>query len=107
MGTLPSVPMVYAGVLDEGVARGEDIGSTTGDAGMLDDGLAIDNDPCSGHFIAIDSVHGVFRLAAKVALRRASSSCLSPSGMVCRRALRRAFLSCLSLFDILCPAALW
>ena len=37
MGTLPSVPMVNAGVLDGGLADGEAHGSSPGDAGMLDD----------------------------------------------------------------------
>jgi hypothetical protein len=44
----------------------------------------------------MDSAQGVFRLAARYALRWDRNTCLSSGGMLCLRALRRAFISCLS-----------
>ena len=121
MGELPSVPMVYAGVLVEG-AWGED--ASTDDACDLSDVLA--GAAAAGCGIAMDWVHGMFLLAASVALRWARLAC--PSSWVefillfLRRALcccsslavgsrlferRRALSSCLSSGDKLCRRALW
>jgi hypothetical protein len=57
MGTLPSVPMRYTGVVGEGEAGGDEC--------VLSAGL-IAASMCGN---AMDSAHGVFCLASKFALR--------------------------------------
>jgi hypothetical protein len=81
MGMLPSVPMVYTGVFIEGDAGGEP--PLLSEARALTNGLRA----ISGRCIAMDSAHGVSRLAAAFALRRASIACLCSPGILCRCAL--------------------
>lgn len=61
-----------------------------------DDGFTADEAPKFGHSIAMDSRHGVSRLAASLVFRRSSNACLSLGGKLCLADLLRAFNSCLS-----------
>ena len=69
MGESPSVPMVQSDVLPEGEMGGEAAPSLAGDVCVLDAGFTIPKAAAFGHGIAMDSVQGVFRLAAAFALR--------------------------------------
>jgi hypothetical protein len=92
MGMLPSVPMVYPGVFIEGDAGGEP--PLLSEAWALTNGLRA----ISGRCIAMDSVHGVSRLAAAFALRRASIACLCSPVILCRCALRCTLMA--SVFSV-------
>jgi hypothetical protein len=98
---LPSVLIVYSGVLVEGEAGGEVVPSLAVDECVVDasftDGKAI----AFGHDIMMDSAHGVLLLAASFALRLASSVALTSSVMLCidarcRAALLRSLISSFS-----------
>lgn len=82
--------MVYAGVLAEGELGGVPAALECGICGV-NVGFVI----ASGRGIAMDSAHGVLFLALAFSLRRASSDCLSCSGILCDDVLRRSLSSSL------------
>ena len=59
MGVLPSVPMVYSGVLVAGEPVGEAFPTLAGDPCVLDARFFVVKVAVFGHGIAIDSLHGV------------------------------------------------
>ncbi len=68
MGESPSVT-TEEDVLPEGETGGEAAPSLAGDVCVLDAGFTVAKAAAFGHNIAMDSVQGVFRLAAAFALR--------------------------------------
>ena len=89
---LPSVLMVYSGVLVEGEAP-----SLTVDPCVLDARFFVVKVAALGHGIAMDSLHGVFLVATSFALRLASNVALFSSVMLldvrCQASLLRSLVS--------------
>jgi hypothetical protein len=93
MGVIPSVLIVYSGMLVEGETVGEAVPSLACDLCVFDAPFFVGKVTAFGHGIAIDSLHGVFLLAAAFALRSANIAVLSSSVLFCRAALLRALIS--------------
>jgi hypothetical protein len=67
---LPSVLMLYSGMLiEEGEGVGEAVPSLVGCLCVVDARFIVGKVVAHGHGIAMDSLHGVFLLAAAFALR--------------------------------------
>jgi hypothetical protein len=99
--------MVYSGVLVEGEEVGELFPSLACVLCVLEAWFIVCKVFAIGHVIAMDSLHGVFLLAAAFALRRASIAILSCTDLLCvdvgfllalLRALVSSFCSAVILF---------
>ena len=99
MSVLPSVPMVYSGMLIEGGVGCETFLSLAVDRCVLNTGFIVGKSVTFGHGIAIDSAQGVFLLYVAFTLRRASNVALFSSVMLCVDVCRLTLSSCLSFVD--------
>ena len=74
---LPSVSLWFVRPHAEGEAGVQTDGSTIGEEFVITVGYGVSEDAADGHIIAMDSAHGVFRLACLDALLSALMTSLS------------------------------